>query len=148
MTQNWHMQKYLYILLSASLLFSCTKENDVSMDFKITGANNKTVVRGEHIFMPLEIFYLGGEKEKVTVTAADIPAGISIEFDNATGEPDFALTATVTAAINLSPSVSTITFFITSESGKQISKSFELTVADPANKIPVLTLAGQANATW
>lgn len=128
--------------------FSCVKENDVSMDFKITGVNNKTITRGDEIEMPLKVFYLGGEKEDVTVSAENLPSGVSITFDNDTGEPDFSLTATVTVDINTSSATYVIPFKVRSGGDKFITKDFNLTVADPANHFPEIVLAAAPSMTW
>jgi Domain of unknown function (DUF5011) len=141
-------QLTISIVLFLFMFFSCTKDNDLSMDFKITGVNNKTIVRGTGIVMPMEVFYLGGEKQKATVSAENVPSGIIVSFDNSTGEPDFSLTCYVSADVNMIPGNYSVTIKVVSEVQKQITKDFIITVTDPANKVPVLTLAGPASTTW
>jgi hypothetical protein len=129
------------------IFFACVKENDVSMDFKLTGANNKTIVRGTEIEMALKVFYLGGEKEDVTVSAQNFPSGITADLNHAKGEPDFELSAFINVDINMAPGNYPVTFIVESASGKKFTRDFTITVTDPANKFPVLTLAGSGNIT-
>jgi hypothetical protein len=138
----------LYIIILFTLILSCSKDNDLSMDFKIIGVHDITIVRGETLEAPLQVFYLGGEKEQVTVSAINVPPGVSIDFDNPSGEPDFQLTATITADINLQPFDAVISIVVTSESDKKYIKDFTLKVTDPANQLPVITLAGGNILTW
>ncbi|MEP7263763.1 MAG: immunoglobulin-like domain-containing protein [Bacteroidota bacterium] len=135
-------------ILCLLFFFSCVKENDVSMDFKITGVNNKTITRGNGIEMPLKVFYLGGEKQDVTVSVENLPSGISITFDNSTGEPDFSLLASVAVDINTPAGTYVIPFKVKSEADKFITKDFNLTVADPANHFPQIVIAGSTSMVW
>ncbi len=132
---------FIYLLL----LTACVKDNDVSMDFKITGVNNKTLVRGYGVTLPLKVFYLGGEKNDVTISAEGVPSGISISFDNSTGEPDFELNATVQTEAGLSPGDYKMVIKGESEDGKIFDRELTITITDPANKIPQITLAGSTN---
>lgn len=137
------MKKPFLVLTSFLLLiFACVKESDVSMDFKLTGANNFEIVRGTDTQLGLTVFYLGGEKEDVTVSAQGLPAGIHVNFDHPTDEPDFELTAFINADLNMTPGIYPVTFLVTSESGKVFTRDFEITVKDPANLYPTLNIAG------
>jgi hypothetical protein len=137
------------LLVIFSLLFyCCTKDNDLSMDFKLTGVSNKTIVRGASIEVDMKVFYLGGEKEDATVSAINFPSGISIVMSNETGEPDFELSAAIAVDINMTPGNYPVAMKVISESGKEITRDFIITVTDPANQVPSLMLAGSNNITW
>jgi hypothetical protein len=138
----------LLLLIFSLLFYCCTKDNDLSMDFKLTGVENKTITRGTAIQIDMKVFYLGGEKEDATVSPINFPQGISITLTNETGEPDFELSAVISVDINTTPGNYPVAMKVVSESGKEITRDFIITVVDPANHIPIITLAGSTNTTW
>ncbi len=141
----------LSIFLLGIMLFynSCkTEEEDNSMDFKITGVNNTSIIRSQSAAIELKVFFLGGNKEEVKLTAAGMPVGVNIQFTPKKGEPDFSLTET----IKVDASADTGTYLITItgisvESNKTFSKTFYLTVLPVPNSLPGITLIGSSNST-
>ena len=134
----------IYILLGFLICFSggCTDENNLSMDFKISGVKNISVARGERYALPLKVLFLGGEKEKVTINVEGLAAGITGEFDHPTDYPDFELTLTFNVALSFIPGNDTITIIGISESGKIVERTMVLIITDPPNHFPVITLNG------
>ena len=136
---------YIYLSFFLLLFFSCVKENDLSMDFKITGVKNSTIERGSVRVLPLTVFYLGGEKEDVVISVSTLPQGVTAEFDKTTGEPDFESTLTLHAQLNIANDTSIIEITGTSVSGKKFTKAMQLIIADPPNHSPVITLNGSVS---
>ncbi len=114
------------------------------MDFKITGAKSVVLSRGSLITLPLKVFYLGGEKEDVVISAAYLPAGITVDFDKTTDQPDFETTLTIRVALNYIPDTSIIQIIGISASGKKVVREMKVEVTDPPNHFPIITLNGPA----
>ena len=144
----------IYLCFALLLLYSCTKENDLSMDFKITGVKSVVLARGSFIAIPLKVFYLGGEKEDVVISADYLPAGITVDFDKTADQPDFESTMTIRAALNYIPDTSIIQIIGISASGKKVIREMKIEVTDPPNHFPTITLNGPAlfdltlNTSW
>jgi hypothetical protein len=128
------------LLLFIAFFSACEKEEENGMDFKITGLRDTVIQRGQSFNLPLKVFYLGGSKEKVTVTSEGNGNGVSISYDPATGEPDFSFTQYFTASATADTGLFTVTVTGTSESKKQFSKSFKLRVTEVTNSAPSLVL--------
>lgn len=146
----------LLIAVACSFSFlSCEKEEDGNkMDFKLTGIRDTIAERGETIQMPMKCFYLGGKREKVTVTAGNLPAGTQISYDPVSGEPDFAFNQYITVAANADTGLFNIIITGKSESGNTFSKTFDLYIKPEGNNQPQIGLNGDAqiihklNTTW
>ena len=129
------------LLLGVLALFtSCEKEEENGMDFKITGLRDTVIQKGQSFTIPLKVFYLGGTKEKVTITSEGNGNGTTITYDPATGEPDFSLTQFISSSATADTGLFTVTVTGISESKKQFSKSFKLRVTEITNSPPALVL--------
>lgn len=146
-----HIAFFLFIL---SIFTSCEKDEDNGMDFKITGIRDTVIERGQSFTLPLKVFYLGGTKEKVTISSSGNGNGVSISYSPNVGEPNYDLTQTITASALADTGFYTVTVTGISESKKQFSKSFQLHVTDVANSAPVIflnqgdTVVHTLNSQW
>ncbi len=146
------IKKFYFIIITIVLFNSCKKEEENnSMEFKITGVSNTSIIVGQTMDIGLKVFFLGGNKEEVKLTATGMPAGITINFSPDKGEPDFTLTETIHANMNADTGNFVITITGTSvDNNKTASKSFKLSVlAVPPlpNNPPVITLTNGADIT-
>jgi hypothetical protein len=128
------------LVVVLALFASCEKEEENGMDFKITGLRDTVIQKGQSFTIPLKVFYLGGTKEKVTVSSEGNGNGTTITYDPATGEPDFSLTQYLSASTTADTGLYTVTVTGISESKKQFSKSFKLRVTEVTNSAPALVL--------
>lgn len=128
------------VLLAVIALAGCEKDEENGMDFKITGIRDTVIERGQSFQIPLKVFYLGGEKEKVTVTSSGNGTGVSIGYEPATGEPDYSLVQYISASTTADTGIYVVTVTGTSESKRQFSKSFKLHVTEVVNSKPVIIL--------
>ena len=143
------MRKIISSCLCVTITFfnSCKKEEEKNaMDFKLTGIANTSVILSQSREVNLKVFFLGGNKEEVNITAEGIPSGISISFNPVNGEPDFSLTETIHADVLADTGVFPITITGTSvDNHKTFSKTFNLTVLPIPNSLPVISLIGGTN---
>ena len=139
--------KYIYSFVSLTLflLTGCVKDNNLSMDFKFTGVKNITIPRGESFELPIRIFYLGGDKENVVVNVENLPQGISLSYSKKSGEPDFNLSIFFHVDTNHANDTSTIQIIGVTDSGVKVMKSMKISVTDPPNHFPNITLLGATN---
>ena len=128
-------------LLACIALAGCEKDEENGMDFKITGLRDTIIERGQSFQIPLSVFYLGGEREKVTVTSTGNGAGVSVAYEPATGEPDYSLVQYIYSYPTADTGNYIITVTGTSESKKQFTKSFKLRVTEVVNSKPVIVLS-------
>ncbi len=141
------IKKIYFLIIIIALFNSCKKEEEKNtMDFKITGVTNTSIILGKTQDIGLKVFFLGGNKEEVKITATGMPAGVTVNFSPDKGEPDFTLTETIHANLNADTGNFVITITGTSvDNNKTFSKSFNLSVLPVPNSLPVISLFGGSN---
>lgn len=143
------------IVLLFFIVSSCRKEeNENAMDFKITGVHNIELKVGEQTSPTLKVFYLGGKREKVRLTAFGMPAGVSISFEGDNQEPDYSLTENLVVSSSADTGTFTITVEGKSESDKTFRKEFLLKIKPIGDAAPSIIINGgtgiqhSLNAPW
>ena len=134
--------KELLLLAIPLVFFSCQKEEDNNMDFKITGLRDTVIERGQQLVIPVKVFYLGGTKKEITLSASGNAAGLSISYDPVSGTPDFSGNQYITAGIAADTGTYTITVTGTGNNVNPFSKSFILRVTEVTNSAPEIFLNG------
>lgn len=135
------------ILFVVSFSFHSCKEEDTlgGMEFKFTGLKDTINYLGSTVERPVTIYYLGGEREIVSLSVSGLPSGTSISFTPSTLESGQSATQKITSTATADTGNYVITVTGTTESGSAISRTFNLHVARPENTPPTITLTGLSN---
>lgn len=144
-----HTPLLLLLFTVTVICISCKKEENTNiMDFKVTGVKDITVAREQNGLLHLKVFYLGGNKENVQLSATGFPVGVSIEFSPDKGEPDFELSAFISVSAIVDTGDFPVIITAVSEEGKkQFSKTFQLSIRPKPDKSPVIGLYGSTDYT-
>lgn len=131
------------LLLIAITVFSvsCQEDDENNMDFKITGLRDTVIERGQQLVIPVKVFYLGGTKQDITLSASGNGGGVSISYDPPAGKPDFSSNQYITAGLTADTGTYTITVTGTGASVNAFSKSFILRVNEISNGAPTIFLS-------
>lgn len=133
------------LLLSVSffLFTACEEENDLGpMDFKFIGVRDTVAYQGRFLERPVEVIYLGGERQKVKMSAVNVPFGVTISFSPEEAEEGQAITQRIEAISSTLLGTYDITITGTTESGNSISRTFKLRIDEAPNKPPRIFLKG------
>lgn len=131
------------LALTGILFFSCEQEDNLGpMDFKYAGLGDTAIIRGSVIERNFTIYFLGGEREKVTLTATGVPNGTTVTFSPSTVDDGVECLQRITASATADTGTFPITVAGTTEKGAKIYRTFQLRVSRPQNNPPRIILNG------
>ncbi|MBP7168503.1 MAG: DUF5011 domain-containing protein [Bacteroidia bacterium] len=144
------MKKNTYFLLLPFLLLTvisaCKKDDELgSMEFKFTGLKDTVIYQGTSLSRLVSVYYLGGEREAVNISASGLPNGTTISFSNTSLEDGQSATSTLTSTATADTGVYVISVTGTTEKGTSITRTFQLHVMRKANTAPRINLSGSPN---
>ncbi len=135
----------LICLLPFSLLLiqACEEENNLGpMEFKYTGLRDTVNYLGLSVERTVTVYFLGGEKEKVSLTVSGVPAGTSITFTPSSIDGEGSCTQKIYSSATADTGSYLISVTGTTESGKTLVKTFMLRVSRLPNNAPKVFLTG------
>jgi len=133
----------VFFLTCLAFLNSCEEEDNLGpMEFKFTGLRDTLNYQGVTLERVVTIYFLGGSREKVTLSASGMPQGTTITFSPATLEGDGSCTQKITSTATADTGNYVITVTGTTESGKSLIKTFNLLVSRLPNNAPRVFLTG------
>ena len=115
-------------LLSVPYALYAQKTHDIDYNFIITGISDITLNRTKTISILLFIHWISGEQENVTLSASDVPTGVTLQFGKSDGMPDFASKVDIEVSKNAVAGLHNISIIGTAENGKIRNYSFELNI--------------------
>ncbi|MBK9399434.1 MAG: DUF5011 domain-containing protein [Bacteroidetes bacterium] len=136
----------VFFFTCLALLNSCEEDDALGpMEFKFTGLKDTLNYQGVTLERTVSVYFLGGSKEKVTLSATGMPQGTSISFSPATLDGEGSSTQKITSTAIADTGNYVITVTGTTESGKSLIKTFNLYVSRLPNNAPRVFLTGGNN---
>jgi hypothetical protein len=115
-------------LLSVPYALYAQKAHDIDYNFIITGISDITLNRTKTISILIFIHWISGEQKNVTLSASDVPTGVTLQFEKSDGKPDFASKLDIEVTKNAVAGLHNISIIGTAENGKIRIYSFELNI--------------------
>lgn len=134
---------FLLVVPFIFILYSCEDTTSLGpMEFKFTGINDTVNYQGSTLNQVVKIYFLGGENELVSLSASGVPAGTSITFSPSSIKGDESCTERILSTATADTGIYLITVTGTTESGKSLSKQFNLRISRLPNGAPKIFLTG------
>lgn len=136
-------RRLLPILFALVAFASCEMQEDLGpMDFKFIGLRDTVAYQQNFLERPVEVVYLGGERQKVNLSASNVPAGVTVTFNPEQTEEGLLVTQRIEVSATALTGIYEITVTGTTESGNTLDRTFRLRIEQALNTPPRIFLNG------
>lgn len=112
---------YLLVTLICVSIFACKKTDNsyikLPPGFIVNGITDVTVEKDSVAFLSLNVELQKGEQEPVTLSASNLPAGVTVSFTPESGTPNFEALASFRTSLSSVPGIYPIKLVATGKSG-------------------------------